>query len=241
MAGRSSRFSRVLMTGPLAAFADAYAAELKERGYTPLTAVNELRQVGRLSWWLDAGGLGAADLSGERVEEFLVWQRAGGRHRAEWSRPGLLCLLDVLRGLGVLAAEPPAPPSSATGLLLASFERYLLTERGLATGTVGGYLALRNKQRAGARVSSDRLAELVEERQRRGAPQLPRASRPFDNQVHRAVKEEDRDRPGPNVCVLRIERAIRSPEAVHKSAVVVLVPHRPVDEEVVARSEDPPC
>ncbi len=129
------------MTGPLAAFADAYAAELKERGYTPLTAVNELRQVGRLSRWLDAGGLGAADLSGERVEEFLVWQRAGGRHRAEWSRPGLICLLDVLRGLGVVTAGPPAPPSSATDLLLASFERYLQTERGLATGTVGGYLA----------------------------------------------------------------------------------------------------
>jgi integrase/recombinase XerD len=131
----------VLVTGPLAAFADAYAAELKERGYTPLAAVNLLRQVGRLSRWLDAGGLGAADLSGERVEEFLVWQRAGGRHRAEWSRPGLVCLLDVLRGLGVLAAEPPAPLSSAMDLLLASFERYLLVERGLAAGTVGGYVA----------------------------------------------------------------------------------------------------
>jgi site-specific recombinase XerD len=106
-----------------------------------LTAVNELRQVGRLSRWLDAGGLGAADLSGERVEEFLVWQRAGGRHRAEWSRPGLVCLLDVLRGLGVPAAEPPALQSSPTELLLASFERYLLIERGLAPGTVCGYVA----------------------------------------------------------------------------------------------------
>lgn len=128
------------MTGPLAPFADAYAAGLRERGYAPLTTVNELRQVGRLSRWLDAGGLGAADLSGERVEEFLVWQRAGGRHRCQWSRPGLVCLLDVLRGLGVLAAELPAPRNSPTDLLLASFERYLLTERGLAAGTVGGYV-----------------------------------------------------------------------------------------------------
>ncbi|MGH2761562.1 MAG: site-specific integrase [Thermoleophilaceae bacterium] len=127
------------MTGPLAPFADAYAAELRGRGYTPLSTVNELRQVGRLSRWLEASGRGAGGLSGERVEEFLVWQRAGGRHRCQWSRPGLVCLLEVLGGLGVLAAEP-APPSSPTDLLLASFERYLLTERGLAAGTASGYV-----------------------------------------------------------------------------------------------------
>jgi len=128
------------MAGPLTPFADAYSAELRGRGYTPLSTVNELRQVGRLSRWLEAGGLSAADLGGERVEEFLVWQRAGGRHRSEWSRPGLVCLLDVLRRLGVLAAEEPVPAGSPTDLLLASFERYLLTERGLAAGTVGGYV-----------------------------------------------------------------------------------------------------
>jgi len=128
------------MTGPLAPFADAYAAGLRERGYTPLTRGNQLRQVGRLSGWLEASGLSAAGLSGERVEQFLVWQRAGGRHRCQWSRPGLVCLVEVLRGLGVLAAEQPASASSPTDLLLASFERYLLAERALAAGTVGGYV-----------------------------------------------------------------------------------------------------
>ena len=44
-------------------------------------------------------------MSEARVEEFLAWQRAEGRYRSHWSRPGLRCLLDVLRGLGVLAAE----------------------------------------------------------------------------------------------------------------------------------------
>jgi len=141
MVGPASRVSRVLMTGPLAPFADAYSAELSERGYAPLTAVNELRQVGRLSRWLEAGGLSAADLSVERAEQFLAWQRAGGRHRCQWSRPGLVCLLDVLRGLGVLAAEQPAPAGSPADLLLASYERYLLAERGLAAGTVRGYAA----------------------------------------------------------------------------------------------------
>lgn len=140
MAGPASRVSGVLMTGPLAPLADAYAAELSGRGYTPLSTVNELRQVGRLSRWLEVRGLGAGELSSDRVEQFLAWQRAGGRHRCQWSRPGLVCLLDVLRALGVLGAEQLAPAGSPADLLLASFERHLLAERGLAAGTVRGYV-----------------------------------------------------------------------------------------------------
>ena len=60
---------------------------------------------------------------------------------AEWSRPGLVCLLEVLDGLGVLAGEPPALASSPIDLLLSSFERYLVSERGLAAGTIVGYVA----------------------------------------------------------------------------------------------------
>ena len=136
MARPTSRGSRVLMTGPLAPFADAYRVELRGRGYTVQTTVHQLRQVARLSCWLEARGLMAAELSSTRVDEFLVWQRGEGRYRSQWSRPGLRCLLDVLRRLGVLAAEEPAVPSSPTDVLLACFERYLLAERGLAAGTV---------------------------------------------------------------------------------------------------------
>ena len=136
----SSRVCRVLMTGPLAPFAGAYSAELQGRGYTPLTTVVELRKVGRLSRWLEASGLSVAELSVERVEQFLVWQRAGGRYRGEWSRPGLWCLLEVLDGLGVLAGEEPVLASSPVDLLLSSFERYLVSERGLAAGTIVGYV-----------------------------------------------------------------------------------------------------
>lgn len=140
MSGPASRVSRVLMTGPLAPFAEAFAAELRARGYTPLTTASELRQVARLSGWLQVGGLSVTDLSEERVEEFLVWQRAGGRHRSQWSRPVLVCLLDVLRGEGVLGPEPPASAGSPIDLLLARFERYLVSERALATGTIVGYV-----------------------------------------------------------------------------------------------------
>lgn len=150
----TSRVSRVVMTGPLVPFADAYGRELKERGYTQRTAVNQLRQVARLSRWLEASGLTVAELGIQRVEEFLAGQRVGGRHRASWSRPGLLCLLDVLGARGLLTGEGPAVPASATEVLLAGFERHLLAERGLAAGTVRGYV--RHARRFTGGLSSSR-------------------------------------------------------------------------------------
>ena len=140
MGAPSSRVCRVLLSGPVTPFADAYAAELRRRGYAPLTSVNQLRGVARLSRWLEANGLSVADLSSDRVEAFLDWQRVGDGCRSQVSRPGLLCLLEVLRGLGVLGPEPPAPAGSPRELLLESFERYLLGERALAEGTVHGYV-----------------------------------------------------------------------------------------------------
>jgi integrase/recombinase XerD len=141
MAGAASRISRVLVTGPLAPFAEDYRRELRERGYTERSAVNQLRQVARFSCWLQAGQLSVSELSAGRVGEFLSWQCAVGRHRSQWSRPGLVCLLGVLRKLGVLAASEPVRADSPAEVLLARFGRYLAAERGLAAGTVRGYVS----------------------------------------------------------------------------------------------------
>jgi hypothetical protein len=105
MARPTSRVSRVLMTGPLAPFADAFRVELRECGYTVRSGVCELRQVARLSCWLEARGLTAAELSCARVDEFLVWQRAEGRYCSQWSRRGglrgaLRCRGSRARGAG---------------------------------------------------------------------------------------------------------------------------------------------
>ena len=105
MAWPASRVSRVVMTGPLAPFAGVYELELRRRRYTPLAVVNQLRQVARLSHWLETNGLAVAALTGERVEEFLALQRASGRYRAQWSRPGLLCLP---------RCPPPRRPTTAS-------------------------------------------------------------------------------------------------------------------------------
>jgi integrase/recombinase XerD len=139
MARPTSRVSGVVVTGPLAPYAAAYGRLLRTRGYTRRTVVNESRQVARLSSWLEENGLTAAELNGARVEEFLDFQRGTGRFRSQWSRPGLLCMLEVLRGLGVAAVEP-TPAGSPRRDLLARFEQFLRAERGLAAGTVRGYI-----------------------------------------------------------------------------------------------------
>jgi integrase/recombinase XerD len=141
MVGRpTSRVSRVLVSGPLAGFVEAFEEELKGRGYTSRSAVGQVRQVGRLSRWLEGEGLSAGELSRERVEEFLAFQRSTGRSRSQWSRQGLVCLLDVLGVEGVLPAERLPGPFCPTEALLGSFERHLLAERGLAAGTARGYV-----------------------------------------------------------------------------------------------------
>jgi integrase/recombinase XerD len=137
----TSRVSRVLMAGPVAPYADAYRLELMRRGYTLRTSVNLLRQAARLSRWAEARGLGVVELAREEcIDEFIQHQRATVRRRPGWSRPGLVCLLDVLGEAGVSRPVSVASAASAADVLLASFERYLFSERGLAAGTVRGYV-----------------------------------------------------------------------------------------------------
>jgi integrase/recombinase XerD len=141
MARPMSRVSKVVMTGPLAPYHAAYARALRGRGYTPRSAVNELRQVARLSRWLDGCGLTVNSLTRTRVEEFLAYQRSTGRFRSNWSRPGLLCLLEMLADLGIVAAVEQGPAASPREVLLDRFGQHLIAERGLAAGTVRGYVA----------------------------------------------------------------------------------------------------
>lgn len=136
-----SRVSRVIVTGALAPYAEMYQRELVRRGYTLLTSVNLLRQAALLSRWAQARGLDIGELAiAERMDEFVEWRRAMVRGRPTWSRPGLICLVDVLREAGVSPTVPVVKAASATDVLLASFQRYLLSERGLVAGTVRGYV-----------------------------------------------------------------------------------------------------
>jgi integrase/recombinase XerD len=139
MARTTSRVSRVLVKGPLFPFAEAYRARLEERRYSRLSTVNLLRQVAQLSGWLAAEGISVEQLGEASIEAFQSAQRDGGRNRSSVSRPGLSCLLELLRELGVVTA-PVRPEPSPTEALVCSFGHYLLAERGLSAGTVRGYV-----------------------------------------------------------------------------------------------------
>ena len=77
----------------------------------------------------------------ERINGFLAFQRGSERDRGIASRPGLRCLQDVIRAEGVGVAGESEQALSPREMLLASFERFLLVERGLAVGTVHGYVS----------------------------------------------------------------------------------------------------
>lgn len=139
MSGPTSKVAEVRVPGPLAPFTAAFKSALLDTGYTPLSAVIQLRLMVHLSRWLQARGLSAVDLSDERAEEYIADRRAAG-YRGLVTRRALTPLLDLLTAVG---ARPVAAAVESVRVppLLASFERYLLAERGLAPCTVEAYVA----------------------------------------------------------------------------------------------------
>ena len=150
MARPASKVTRVRVTGPLAQFAPMLRTRLQERGYTPLSTVNMMRLLAHLSRWLDASGLGVADLTSEQVERYAAARRAEGRTSARLPR-SVAPILALLADAGVLAAEPAAAPMSEQQKLLAAFERHLLGERGLAASTASAHVARARRFLAGQR------------------------------------------------------------------------------------------
>jgi hypothetical protein len=90
-----SKVSDVRVPGPLAPFAAGFRSALLGAGYTPLSAVNQMRLMVHLSRWLEARRLSAAELTEERVEEYLGARRAAG-YVGLYTRRGLAPLLDFL-------------------------------------------------------------------------------------------------------------------------------------------------
>src|SRR5262249_44068673 len=136
----ASKVTKVRVTGPLARFAPALRAGLREHGYTPLSTVIVMRLVAHLSRWLEANGLGVADLTSEQTERYASARRAEGRTSALLPR-SVAPILEMLAGLGVVARRAPAAPASEQERLLAAFERHLLCERALAASTAAAYVA----------------------------------------------------------------------------------------------------
>jgi integrase/recombinase XerD len=141
MTGPASKVTRAIVTGPLAPYAPALAAALRERGYTPLSAVNTMRLVAHLSRWLEASGLSAGDLNSEVAERYAAARRAEGRSFALLAG-SIAPITGMLADAGALMLPLAVPgPVSEQDRLLAGFERHLLRERALAATTTEAYVA----------------------------------------------------------------------------------------------------
>ena len=131
--------SGVRVNGPLSPHMLGFRRELERLGYKPNPVCDQLRLMAHASRWLDEHGLGADEFTPARVEEFLAHRRAEA-YTLWLSTKAMVPMLDYLRGLG--AVPPPTRASAATEAeqLQEHFRAYLVQERGLATGTVAGYL-----------------------------------------------------------------------------------------------------
>ncbi|MBP2325868.1 site-specific recombinase XerD [Kibdelosporangium banguiense] len=128
------------MVGPLVQYAPGFGAELERLGYTPLSAVNQLRVMAHLSRWLWAEELDAGALTPECVDAFLAARRRQG-YTCWLSLQGLRPLLGYLRGVGVVPRVVDEVGCGPVEEILASYRAYLLGERGLVAKTVRYYEA----------------------------------------------------------------------------------------------------
>jgi site-specific recombinase XerD len=106
-------------------------------GYPPERAVRHVQLLAQLSRWMEARGLGEAELGEERLGEFLEARRAAGY----WGSPSvrwLARLLGLIPGLEVTPASRPAP--TAAERLIERYGYHLRQERGLAKSTIRGYV-----------------------------------------------------------------------------------------------------
>lgn len=140
--------------GPLAPYVVGLAAELLEQGYTRSSAAQHVGFVAHLDRWLAAEGLGVEDLTASTIQRSLAERRAAGYVLYRSTR-AMAPLLGFLAPLGVLPTEATPEPDPVEELV-GRYRDYLVTERGLAPGTVEGYVHLARLFVA-SRVSGRRL------------------------------------------------------------------------------------
>jgi integrase/recombinase XerD len=131
----------VRVSGPLARFAAGFGEHLERRGYRPGAIADQLWLLVDVSRWLAELGLGAADLTAVRVEQFSARRRASGRARLLSPR-ALDPLLEYLRGLRVVPTAVKAVPVTPVEVLVERYGVYLVERRGLSSSTVRNYVGV---------------------------------------------------------------------------------------------------
>jgi site-specific recombinase XerD len=122
--------------GQLGPHVESYRAWLGQRGYTPHTVRNMLKDLGQVGLWMSGERLEEAQLDEDVMVAFLAARCAAGHRRVLGPR-AMAPLLSYLREAGVTPVA--RPPETPLGALLAGYRTWLLQERGLAATTVLRY------------------------------------------------------------------------------------------------------
>ena len=122
--------------GGLAPYVEGYRAWLDQRGFTPQTVRNMLKDLGHVGVWMAREGLTVGQLDEDAMVVFLAGRRADGARRVAGLR-AMRPLLSYLRELGVTPAVQPSRTS--LGVLLGEYRSWMVQDRGLAATTVVRY------------------------------------------------------------------------------------------------------
>jgi site-specific recombinase XerD len=113
-----------------------YRAWLEQRGYTPGTVRNMLKDLGQVGLWLSVESIELAQLDEARIAAFLLARHVTGHRHVPGPR-GMVPLLSYLREMGL---APAAVPSIAPlDVFLGQYRCWMVQERNLAAATVLRY------------------------------------------------------------------------------------------------------
>lgn len=129
---------RCRIRGLLAGFEDGYRERLQLLGYAATSVECKVHDASRLSRWMGASGLTCSDLDPGRLSEFTATLHRSGQWMPTPARMGTF--VDFLRAEGVLLPAPVVV-EDPLGDLIASYQTWMVGQRGLAPRTVGRYVA----------------------------------------------------------------------------------------------------
>jgi site-specific recombinase XerD len=133
------RRRRVVVSGPLARFADGLREVLAGQGYASDTVTDHVHLLADLSGWLGSQQLDAAGLTEEKAGQFLRDRRRRG-YRTGVSPRAIVPILGYLRSLGSAPPQAELAPATELEALLARYRAYLSGERGVSASTSRHYL-----------------------------------------------------------------------------------------------------
>lgn len=119
--------------GPLGPYVDAYAELLHAENYTRWTARQQIRSVAQFSHWLKDRGIRFEDVRREHFEDYP-------RSRLRWVRPALERFMRLAFPRNHCAEQPKPRVDGTIESVTEDFARFLLQERGLASGTCRYYV-----------------------------------------------------------------------------------------------------